>query len=243
MAYEEQETGRLPGRHGNSRVPTPQAGPMARAMQTSTYVEPTPARRLGFVRELAETVLLTLVIFVAVRTLVVNFRVDGDSMVPTLHNGQYLLVNKAVYFHLDLNALKNVLPGPDTPEQDVVYLFHPPERGDIIVLNPPVRSDKPYIKRVVALPGDRLKIDRGKAVVDGRPLGEPYATLENCGADVCTFRGSIVIPEDHYFVMGDNRGASDDSRFWGPVPRDQIIGRVDDCLPLGLRCTEDDRTG
>ena len=213
MAYEEQETARLPGSPG---------GP---ALQASTAAEPTPARRLSFVRELAETILLTLVIFVAVRALVVNFRVDGDSMMPGLHNGQYLLVNKAVYFHLDLNAVKNLLPGQDAPGQDVVYLFHPPDRGDIIVLNPPVRSDKPYIKRVIALPGETVAVRDGKVYVNGEVIEEAYIA-EPPRYSYPFNAGEYTVPEGAVFVMGDNRNNSSDSHIFGPVPLDRVIGKA-----------------
>ncbi len=213
MAYEEPEPARLPGAHGGTGWSTAQAAEVSPAVEAAQgptspeSAEPARAKRLGFARELAETVLLTLVIFVAVRALVVNYRVDGDSMVPNLHNGQYLLVNKAVYFHVDLNALRNLLPGPDTPGQDTVYLFHPPERGDIVVLDPPVRSDKPYIKRVIALPGEAY-------------IAEPPRYTYPFNA------GEYTVPEGDVFVMGDNRNNSSDSHVFGPVALDHIIGKA-----------------
>ena len=235
MAYEEQETARLPAAHGGTGLSTAQTAesPAAsQATQTSApaeSAEPTRAKRLGFARELAETVLLTLVIFVAVRTLVVNFRVDGDSMLPGLHNGQYLLVNKAISFHADLNALRNLLPGPDTPVQDVVYLFHPPERGDIVVLDPPVRSDKPYIKRVIALPGETIAVRDGKVYVNGEPLEEGYIAEPpryTYPSNAANGAGEYTVPEGNVFVMGDNRNNSSDSHVFGPVPLDRVIGKA-----------------
>jgi signal peptidase I len=78
---------------------------------------------------------------------------------------------------------------------------------------------------VVAGPGDRLRVREGRVILNGRPLDEPYA--EPCrGAAGCDYPGEIRIPEDHWFMMGDNRGASDDSRFWGPVPREWFIGNA-----------------
>jgi signal peptidase I len=231
MAYEDQEPARLPGAHGGTGWSTAQAAeasPAAEAAQGPTSpesAEPARAKRLGFARELAETVLLTLVIFVAVRALVVNYRVDGDSMVPNLHNGQYLLVNKAVYFHVDLNALRNLLPGPDTPGQDTVYLFHPPERGDIVVLDPPVRSDKPYIKRVIALPGETVAVRDGKVYVNGEPLEEAYIA-EPPRYTYPFNAGEYTVPEGDVFVMGDNRNNSSDSHVFGPVALDHIIGKA-----------------
>lgn len=188
--------------------------------------EPSDRRRaLTFARELIETILLTLVIFVAVRTLVVNFRVDGESMHPSLTNGEYLLVNKAVYFHFDLNKMRNALPGPDTQAKDVVYLFHPPQRGDIIVFDPPVNSDKPYVKRVIGLPGDHIAIHDNKVFVNGRPIEEPYIaappqyTYPTTGGDITVASGNI-------FVLGDNRNNSSDSHHFGQVPLDSVIGKA-----------------
>lgn len=187
-------------------------------------------RALTFARELVETVLLTLVIFVAVRTLVVNFRVDGESMRPNLQNGEYLLVNKAIYFHFDLNAAKNVLPGPDRRERDIVYLFHPPQRGDIIVFDPPVRSDKPYVKRVIGLPGDRIAVhrDNGKVYVNGTPLDEPYidSPPQYSYPGFATGEGEYVVEAGKLFVLGDNRNNSSDSHIFGTVSLDSVIGKA-----------------
>jgi signal peptidase I len=146
-------------------------------------------------------------------------------MKPTLDEGQRVLVNR------------------------VGYHFGEPDIGDVVVFHPPLGADQGntcgvqrdpgeacpqptdemsennFIKRIVAGPGDRLYIERGRAVVNGEVLDEPYT--RSCGSvGTCNLREEITIPEDHYFMMGDNRGASDDSRFWGPVPRDWIIGEA-----------------
>jgi signal peptidase I len=178
-----------------------------------------------------------------VRTDTQGFRMKAGSMEPALEPEERFSVNKDAY------------DGAEPKRRDIVVI-RPPQGaidGQLCGEQVPGRSlcpkptdgvaDVTFAKRVVGLPGERLRVVDGKAVIDGEPLHEPYANLDNCVGENCTFRGAITIPDDHYFVMGDNRGASDDSRFWGPVPRDQIVGRVDDCLPLGLRCTEDDRTG
>lgn len=188
--------------------------------------EPTNSRRaITFVRELVETVLLTLVIFVAVRSLVINFRVDGESMHPSLTNGQYLLVNKVIYFHFDLNAVKNVLPGPDWQGKDIVYLFHPPERGDIIVFDPPTHSDKPYVKRVIGLPGDTVAVHDRKVYVNGQALAEDY--LQAPPAYTYPVGGTeFTVPAGMIFVLGDNRNNSSDSHAFGPVSIDSVIGKA-----------------
>jgi len=185
-------------------------------------------RRLGFVRELVETVLLTLVIFVAVRTVVVNYQVEGDSMRPNLHNGQYLLVNKAVYFHFDLNRLRNLTPGPDSSGQDIVYLFHRPERGDIVVFDPPERSDKPYVKRVIAVEGERVAFREGKIYVNGKILNESYIVGS---VNPAPFGGSgndreVTVPANTVYVLGDNRNNSKDSRYFGAVSLDEVVGKA-----------------
>jgi signal peptidase I len=181
---------------------------------------------LNFLREFVETILLTLVIFVAVRTLVVNFRVDGESMRPSLQNGQYLLVNRAVYFHFNLNTLRNLLPGPDRQDQDIVYLFHPPQRGDIIVFDPPVRSDKPYIKRVIGLPGDRIAVrDDHRVYVNGQPIEERYIAAPP--RQVYPLGGGeYTVPPGMIFVMGDNRNNSQDSRIFSAVSLNSVIGKA-----------------
>ena len=89
----------------------------------------------------------------------------------------------------------------------------------------PEHSDTNFIKRVVAVGGDRLRVENGIPIVNGEPVEGDWET-EPCTGQSCNLPDEIVIPEDHYFMMGDNRGASDDSRFWGPVPRDWIIGKA-----------------
>lgn len=217
MAVEEQDTARLP------RMPTTPAPDLSQQAAA-----PTTNKRLSFVRELLETVLLTVIIFIAVRALVVNYRVDGDSMVPSLRTGEYLLVNKAVYFHVDLNQLKSTITGQPYVGPDVVYLFQQPERGDIIVLTPPVRSDKPYIKRVIALAGEQVSIHNGEVFINGRPLSEPYIaeppryTYPFAGTGATEF----TVPAGSVFVLGDNRNNSSDSHVFGQVPLDSVIGKA-----------------
>jgi|SRR5579884_878585 len=177
------------------------------------------------VREIVETLLLALVIFVGVRLVVLNFRVDGYSMMPNLHNGEMLLVNRNAYFHFDENSLINLIPGEHRQGQHIVYLFHPPRRGDIIVFNPPVESSKPYIKRVIGLAGDRVTFRGGHVYINGQELNEPYINgpITTCGgSEYC----DVVVPTGDVFVLGDNRENSSDSRIFGPVSIDSIIGKA-----------------
>ena len=169
-----------------------------------------------------------------------TFRIPSESMTPTLDVDDRVDVNKDAY-------------GDEDPQVGEIVVIHPPEgaldgRCYVSVddrLCPRAAggpADVFFVQRIVAGPGDRLRVRDGRAIVDGRPLDEPYAA--DCEAiPACTFRGELTIPRDHYFMMGDNRGASSDSRFWGPVPRDQIVGRAEDCWPLGLRCSETDDPG
>lgn len=179
------------------------------------------------IREIIETVLLALVIFVGVRALVLNFKVDGKSMMPSLINDEMLLVNRNLYFHFDLNDVRNLLPGDDTEEEDIVYPFHPPERGDIVVFNPPldVPSTEPYIKRVIGLAGEKVEIQNGRVSVDGVELDEPYAQgITECRRpSECA---TVTVPEGEIFVLGDNREDSSDSRVFGPVEVDDVIGKA-----------------
>jgi signal peptidase I len=146
-----------------------------------------------------ETAVLTLLLFMVVRLTVQNFRVDGPSMMPTLQTNEYILVDKAVYF------------------------LHPPQRGDIIVFIAPPDPSQDYVKRVIGVPGDTVQVDvSGKVYVNGDALSEPYvADLDNpYGAH------TWKLGANQYFVLGDNRGDSSDSRAWGPVPRGNIIGKA-----------------
>jgi signal peptidase I len=176
--------------------------------------------------EIVETLLLAVLIFFAVRLVVLNFRVDGLSMEPTLDTGQMLLVNRQVYFHFDAYALVDWLPVVDHDQERIVYPFHPPQRGDIVVLHPPVDQGKPYIKRVIGLPGERIAIHDGAVYINGERLDEAYL-----GGLATSWSGSvgqeeITIGDGQVFVMGDNRGNSTDSRIFGAVDIDELIGKA-----------------
>jgi signal peptidase I len=170
--------------------------------------------------ELAQTIALAILIFLLVRAVAQNFRVEGPSMEPGLHNGQYLLVNKAVYFKLDLGTLHKFIPFIDSDGGEQ-FLFHAPERGDVIVFRFPRDPSRDFIKRVIGVPGDTISIREGVVTVNGVAIEEPYI---NGGA-----RGDMpeeVVPPGNYFVLGDNRANSSDSRTWGHVPEENIIGKA-----------------
>ncbi|MCI0439973.1 MAG: signal peptidase I, partial [Chloroflexi bacterium] len=165
------------------------------------------------VRELIETVILALLIFLGLQFSVQNFRVEGSSMEPTLVEGQYLLVNKIVYLRFDPRDLQNFLPFIDSERTDTVYPFHGPSRGEVIIFHYPLNPSRDFVKRVIGLPGDIVEIDRGVVSVNGVELDEPYVTHPDRRS-----MSEFVVPENSYFVLGDNRRASNDSRDWGEVP-------------------------
>ena len=178
------------------------------------------SRRL--VMELVQTLVLATLIFFAVRTMAQNFKVEGSSMEPGLHDGQYLLVNKAIYFQINLNTVGKFLPfihAGDNPEH---YLFHGPHRGDVIVFRYPADPSRDFIKRVIGTPGDSVEIVHGVLTVNGHPVEEDY--LPKGVFDMTTEKK--VVPAGQYFVLGDNRNNSSDSRAWGFVPADNIIGQA-----------------
>ncbi|WP_414549166.1 signal peptidase I [Anabaena sp. CCY 0017] len=148
---------------------------------------------------------IALCLAILIRTFIAEPRyIPSDSMLPTLHTGDRLVVEK------------------------VSYRFHPPAAGDIIVFQPPAElqrrgypSDQAFIKRVIGLPGKILKVTNGKVYLDGEALVEDYiAEPPNQPFP------AVQIPEDKFFVMGDNRNDSNDSRYWGFLPRPNIIGRA-----------------
>ena len=190
-------------------------------------VTTTPAAKKqgSVIREVIETALIAVLIFVGVRTLVLNFRVDGSSMLPSLVNGEMLLVNRNSYSSWDLYTLVDWLPGVEHAEAKELTLFDGPNRGDVIVFNPPVSSDKPYIKRVIGLPGDTVEIKDGGVWVNGTQLDETYlhGDTTDCQPRACD---PVVVPEGSVFVLGDNRAHSSDSRYFGPVEISKIVGEA-----------------
>lgn len=161
------------------------------------------------------------------------YQIPSESMEPTLDPGQRVLVNRFGYRFGDPSVGDVVVFNPPvgaTPEGVPNGRSARPcgveKEGTQPCPEPhDQRSDTNFIKRIVAGPGDRLRVEEGIPIVNGEPAEEDF--IRPCqGSGGCNLPDEITIPPDHYFMMGDNRGQSDDSRFWGPVPRDWIIGEA-----------------
>ena len=148
------------------------------------------------IKEILETLLFTFFVIWFVKSASQNFRIEGSSMEPTLHEGQYLIVNRLSYF------------------------LDEPQRGDIIVLHFPNDRSRDFIKRIIGLPGDTVEISNGEVRVNGMLIDEPYIK------DPSPNNQTWTVTEDHFFVMGDNRRNSSDSRSWSYLPEEDIIGQA-----------------
>ncbi|MBV9896028.1 MAG: signal peptidase I [Chloroflexi bacterium] len=164
--------------------------------------------RKRFLFEVVQTLALMVALFIGVRVLFQNFRVDGPSMQPTLTSGQLLWVNKVAYYRWN--------------EQ---YILGGPQRGDIAVLHSPDPTDDvDLIKRIIGLPGDSVRVERGTVFINDRPLAEPYIHFE-ASYTYPLDDHDLVVPAAEYFVLGDNRPNSRDSHFGWFVPAENLIGR------------------
>jgi signal peptidase I len=188
---------------------------------------PKKSSNAKLIREIVETVVMAILIFFAVRAVVQNFKVEGLSMSPTFYDGEFLLVNKAVYTRIDMSTVHKFLPFVSAGSDPEKYIFHGPQRGDVIVFHPPPSQggdSKDFIKRVVGVPGDTVDVKGGHVYVNNRLVEEPYITqTTNCfEQQYC----HLTLGPGQYYVLGDNRGNSSDSRFWGPASADKIIGKA-----------------
>jgi signal peptidase I len=184
----------------NLPQPGPTAAPMAESNQPAPAPAPAPSPKVSTIGLWLRDVLLS----AAASVLIITFlyqpvRVEGTSMLPRLEDEDRLFINKFVYHISSI------------------------ERGDVVVFHYPRDPQKSYIKRVIALPGDRLSIDRGTVWLNGKPQRESYVPAEY--RDNRSF-AEIVVPEDTYFMMGDHRSISSDSREFGPVERALIYGKA-----------------
>ena len=151
-------------------------------------------------------------------------------MDPTLEDGQHVIMNKVAYLRIDMWRLARLVPFWDVEAGDKRYLpfAGAPGRGDVIVFKDPNQPGRNLVKRIVGLPGETVEITEGAISIDGVRLDEPYLTGAHwSGSMRCVpHRRGCILGDDQYFVMGDNRGNSDDSRRWGPVSLADIVGRV-----------------
>ncbi len=172
-------------------------------------------------REILEAVLLALMVLIVLQATVRNFRVEGSSMHPTLENGQFLIVDRASFLMFDREQLSRIVPFWKADEEGPEFAFNSPQRGEIIVFRYPRDNTKDFVKRVVGLPGETVEMRSGRVYVDGAVIEEPYLRqVDGSNAP------PLTLGEKEYYVIGDNRPNSNDSRSWGAVPSANIIGRV-----------------
>ena len=160
--------------------------------------DPRPERPnlLGILVDILETLLLSVVLFFLINAVSARIRIDGSSMEPNLHHGEFVIVSK------------------------VNYRLGEPERGDVVVFDFPRNITEEYIKRVIGLPGEEIQIKDGQVLVDGVALVEPYLKMEP------RYEGEWVVAEGELFVLGDNRNNSSDSHNWGMVPMENVVGEA-----------------
>lgn len=182
------------------------------------------------IREVFEVMLIVALVFLGVRSAIQNFKVDGDSMMPTLRSEQYLLVNRALYYRYDANFLGRLF-NPGTPA-DMRYLFQQPQRGDIVVFESP-SEPKDFIKRVIAVEGETVEVrpDFDPVGVPGYPCGGCGVYVNGVLLDEPYARSTpdynvppTLVPPGHVFVLGDNRRNSSDSHVFGPLAVERIVG-------------------
>lgn len=168
--------------------------------QTSGTTETPPVEEktnwTRFALDMLETVILAVVLFVVINAVSARVRVDGFSMRPTLEDGEFVLVSKLSYVWSDV------------------------ERGDIVVFHFPLNPDEELIKRVIGLPGDRVKVQDGQVFVNEQALNEPYI------AQTPYYSGEWTVEDGFLFVLGDNRNNSNDSKDWGFLPAENVVGKA-----------------
>jgi signal peptidase I len=173
-------------------------------------------------REYFESILVAVVLALFVRTFVFQaFKIPTGSMKPNLLVGDHLLVNKFIFAPTAFGLERALLP------------MRPIERGDIVVFKYPEEPERDFIKRVIGLPGDTLELQNQTILINGQPLNEPYAHYlfppaaeGQMEGDLRRKYGPVTVPDGHYFMMGDNRDDSQDSRFWGFLPQSYVKGRA-----------------
>lgn len=177
--------------------PAPTRQVVAPVLPVSPAPESVPGPNMGMIllREMLETLVLTVILFMLIRTGVQNYKIEGQSMQPNFQDGEYLLVNK------------------------LAYILNEPARGDVVVFHYPNDPERDFIKRIVGLPGDTVEVRDGQVYVNGAQMQEPYDT------EAINYSAPLTVVEPRtVYVLGDNRGNSEDSHRWGLLNQDLIIG-------------------
>ena len=151
---------------------------------------------MQLLREISETLLIAAILFLVVNLVTARIRVDGSSMEPSLHNGEFVVINR------------------------LAYRWCNPDRGEVIVFRFPLDPERRFIKRIIGLPGDTIVVRGGRVLVNGEPLQEPYIAAPP------VYEGEWLVEPNHVFVLGDNRNNSLDSQNWGALRLEEIIGRA-----------------
>ena len=195
-----------------------------KARASAAAVEPAvPVYRKSTAREYFESICVAVILALFVRTFVVQaFKIPTGSMENNLLIGDHLLVNKFVFAPTLSSVERTLLP------------IDPIRRGDILVFKYPEDPERDFIKRVIGLPGETVELRSKKVYIDGKPIDEPYVRFlfpappegSTTDFDVRNTYGPVTVAADHYFMMGDNRDNSQDSRYWGFMPRDYVKGKA-----------------
>jgi signal peptidase I len=181
------------------------------------YTQTDKIKKKSTIREWSEALAIAILLALFIRTFAVQaFKIPSGSMEPTLLIGDHILVNKFIY-GIKIPFIRTTL-----------IPISEPKREDIIVFIYPVDKRKDFIKRVIGLPGEEIEIIDKKVYVNGKPVSDTHGFYGNRGSNAGSKDrfGPVTVPEDHFFVMGDNRDHSYDSRFWGFVPSKSIKGRA-----------------
>jgi signal peptidase I len=183
-------------------------------METTSAGKEITEFRKSTVREYFESIVITAIIALFATTFVVQaFKIPTGSMESNLLIGDHLLVNKFVYGFHSSSTLNKLVPYKEL------------KRGDVIVFKYPLSPEVAYVKRLIGLPGEKVEMVGHTVYINGQPLKEDYTQYIDPGS-IYERYGPFNVPEGQYFAMGDNRDNSQDSRFWGFVPRDHIIGKA-----------------
>ncbi|MFH1636526.1 MAG: signal peptidase I [Chloroflexota bacterium] len=151
---------------------------------------------MRFLIDILETLVLSVLLFIGINAVSARIRVDGSSMEPSLHSGEFIIVNR------------------------LAYKFGSPDHGDVVVFDFPRDPEQEYIKRIIGLPGDHIQVLDSKVYINDKILNEPYI------AAAPRYQGNWDVPDKNLFVLGDNRNNSSDSHSWGPVPIENVIGKA-----------------